>query len=208
MSAMISATTRASLAIAALLALAGLQMGCAPVLVVGAATYGGTLLHERRTGETVLADETIEWRAQALLWQLPEPLRQARARVISYNQVALLVGQAPNPAIAQALAARIAALPQVRRVYNEMTVGPPLGVAQISTDTYLGTRAKLALAAIQLPDFDPLRVKIVVEAGTVYLLGLVTPAEAEASIAKIRHVPEVQRVVSLFEYVVPPAAAS
>lgn len=190
--------------VCALLIVLGLMTGCAaPVLVVGAAAYGGTVLHERRTGETVLADEAIEWRAQALLLQLPENLRQARVRVVSYNRVVLLVGQAPSTAVAAAIAARIAALPQVRRVYNEMTVGLPLGVAQIGTDTYLGSRAKLALADVALPDFDPLRVKIVVEEATVYLLGLVTPAEAEASIAKIRHIPEVKRVVSLFEYVQP-----
>jgi hypothetical protein len=56
------------------------------------------------------------------------------------------------------------------------------------------------------PGFDPTRVKIITEDSVVYLMGLVSPAEAEAATEVVRYVPGVQRVVKLFEYISRPTA--
>jgi osmotically-inducible protein OsmY len=53
---------------------------------------------------------------------------------------------------------------------------------------------------MDIKGFDPSRVKVVTENGTVYMLGLVYHAEADAAIAEARRVGGVQRVVKLFEY--------
>ena len=44
-------------------------------------------------------------------------------------------------------------------------------------------------------------VKVVTEAGTVFLMGLVTPAEGEAAVEIARSTSGVSRVVKVFEYV-------
>jgi osmotically-inducible protein OsmY len=46
-------------------------------------------------------------------------------------------------------------------------------------------------------------VKIVTENGVVYLMGLVTPEEGDATAEKVRRIPGVTRVVKIFEYVEP-----
>ena len=51
------------------------------------------------------------------------------------------------------------------------------------------------------PGFDPTRVKVVTENGTVYLMGLLKHDEATAVTNEVRQVGGVQRVVKLFEYI-------
>jgi len=53
---------------------------------------------------------------------------------------------------------------------------------------------------VDLPDFDPSRVNVTTQASVVFLLGLVSPAEAERVIEIARTVPGVERVVKVFEY--------
>jgi osmotically-inducible protein OsmY len=91
-------------------------------------------------------------------------------------------------------------MPKVERVIDEVTIGPGIDLMQESNDVVITTRAKVSLAELSLPGFDPTRVKVVTEDGVVYLMGLVSPEEAEAAAEKIRYVPGVKRVVKLFEY--------
>jgi len=49
-------------------------------------------------------------------------------------------------------------------------------------------------------DFDPTRVKVVTENGTVFLMGILYHAEADAVAIKASQVDGVQKVVKLFEY--------
>jgi osmotically-inducible protein OsmY len=81
-----------------------------------------------------------------------------------------------------------------------------ISLKQLTTDAYLTSRAKLAIQSVDLPGFDALRVKIVTENGVVYLMGLVTPEEADATAEKVRRIPGVTRVVKIFEYVEPKTA--
>ena len=54
---------------------------------------------------------------------------------------------------------------------------------------------------IDLESFDASRVKVVTENNVVYLMGLVTPAEASAAVEKARWVDGVAKVVKVFEYI-------
>jgi osmotically-inducible protein OsmY len=70
-----------------------------------------------------------------------------------------------------------------------------------SSDSWITTKVKTSLVGIKVEDFDPSRVKVVTENGTVFLLGLVTHAEAGQVTEKAREVSGVQRIVKLFEYI-------
>lgn len=202
-------TRRLALAILTALAFfaAGLGLsGCGPMVVAGAA-YGGAVLHERRPAQTVLDDKAIELQGLHYYYQNPDISDRSSLTVTSYNHEALITGQAETAAIARRFAEIVARLPKVTRVYNEAEIGPDIGLGRETEDTYLKTRAKLALADINLPDFDPMRVKVVVENGVVYLMGLVSPQEAEATVDKVRRIPGVARVVRIFNVITPTAAS-
>jgi osmotically-inducible protein OsmY len=183
---------------------AGLLQGCAAFVVAGVAT-GASVVHDRRPAATVLADDTIEIQAMNLLHEHPEIAAESNISINSYNLVTLLTGQARTQGLSERFADLVARLPKVRKVVNEVAIGPNLGLSETSKDLYLASHCKLALTAINLPGFDPLRVHVVVSAGKVYLLGLVTREEATAVVEKVRYVSGVTQVVPLFEYIQPPA---
>jgi len=69
-----------------------------------------------------------------------------------------------------------------------------------SSDSWITTKVKSSLVGMKIEGFDPTRVKVVTENGTVYIFGLVYHAEGDAAVAEARKVGGVQRVVKLFEY--------
>jgi osmotically-inducible protein OsmY len=184
--------------------LASLLSGCAAVVVGGAAT-SAVVAHDRRTTGTVVDDKDITVQAMRLRGKDPEIREQSNISITTYNLKVLLTGQAASAAISQRLANRIARLPRVAHVYNEVQVGAEATWSNAASDAYLTGKVKLALFDIELPDFDPLRVKVTSANGTVYLLGLLTPREADAVTEKVRYISGVKKVVRLFEYVQPDA---
>lgn len=176
-----------------------LTAGCAPVIVAGGAA-GVAVVHDRRTAGTVLDDQTIEFQALGDLHADKELYRQAHINITSYNRVALLTGEAPTEELKKRAAEIVRGIEKVRRVHNEIALAAPSSFTSRSADTLLTGRVKAAMVGIK--DFDPTRVKVVTENGVVYLLGLVTRAEAEAATEAARTTSGVQRVVRIFEYVV------
>jgi len=115
--------------------------------------------------------------------------------------VVLLVGQAPTEALRQQAGSITQGIEKVRLVHNEMTVAAPNSMMTRSSDSVITTKVKGSLFGVRgYEDFDPSRVKVVTENGTVYLMGLLYHAEADAVATKASQVGGVQKVVKLFEY--------
>lgn len=181
-----------------LAALLGLQ-GCGP-LVVGGVAAGAATLYDRRPYYVVIEDQHIELAGINALLQDPGISDHSAISVTSYNRTVLLAGRAESAEVASRASTLISRLPHVTRVIDEIVIGPRLSLARKSEDAYLTSRAKLALGKADLPDFNATRVKVVTEDGVVYLMGLVTPEEASAAVEQVRYVPDIKRVVKLFEY--------
>ena len=62
------------------------------------------------------------------------------------------------------------------------------------------TPKKPPLVGLDIKGFDPSRVKVVTENGTVFLMGMVYRKEADAIVTRTQQVTGVQRIVKLFEY--------
>jgi osmotically-inducible protein OsmY len=194
-----------SLLLSALLAAGAVPLlgGCAPAAVVGTA-YGASVIHDRRPAQVVLDDEVIELQAKHLYLQARELSDHSRIAVTSYNHIALLTGQADTAAVARGFAEEVSRLPKVRRVHNEVQVGPRISLARESTDALITSRAKIAIGGGRgIEDFDATRIKVVTEDGVVYLMGLVTQQEGDVTAEVVRRLPGVKRVVKIFEYVEP-----
>jgi len=192
--------------LAVLLCCIGLLGGtsaCAPLLVGGAAAGGAILLHDRRTTGTIWEDQTIEWKAATAIAKDPELSNPERANVsvTSYNRVVLLSGEVATPELRQQAAEIVRYVPAVERVYNELVIAPPSTPVDRAADAALTAQVKASLLQIDLPGFDPTRIKVVTSAGTVYLLGLVKPAEADTVVDTVKYVSGVRQVVKLFEYI-------
>lgn len=186
----------------ALLAILGSQTllaGCAPLVVGGMAT-GASVAHDRRTAGTVLEDQNIELKTSSALSEDPELHEQGHINVTSYNLNVLLSGEVPTGAMKQRAERLARDVARVRRVYNELAIAAPSSMMSRSSDTLITGKVKTKLFGVDVPGFDPTRVKVVTERGTVYLMGLVTRQEADAAVDVARGTGGVQKVVKLFEY--------
>ena len=130
---------------------------------------------------------------------------QAHVNATSYNSTVLLTGEAYTPEL-KAQAEKIAAeVPQVKNVVNEIELAGRSSLASRSNDGLITTKVKANLISEAGKRYEPEQVKVVTERGVVYLLGLVTRDEADAVTEVVRTTPGVQKVVRVFEYILPPA---
>ena len=82
--------------------------------------------------------------------------------------------------IVESFSQRVAIIPGVRTVFNEVAVGAAPTLPGGTSDAYLTARVKVELFNVKIPNFDPTRVKVSSSQGSVYLMGLLTPTEAHA----------------------------
>jgi osmotically-inducible protein OsmY len=187
-------------ALLAALVTTNLLSACAPV-VVGGAAVGANAVHDRRTVGTYIDDEGIELKARLAIIDNKDLNSQIHINIISINGVVLLVGQAPSEDLRMQAETITRGIPKVRLVHNEMTIAAPNSYMVRSSDSMITAKVKTGLFGIKgLEGFDPTRVKVVTENGVVYLMGILSQAEANAVTDRARQVGGVQKVVKLFEY--------
>ena len=108
-------------------------------------------------------------------------------------------------ASARVEAERIVSLvPNVAAVYNELVVGPTSSFTERSNDSFITSKVKSR--SVDSGKYNPVHVKVVTEAGVVFLMGLVTQAEADSAINVARTTGGVKKVVNLFEIIEPAKA--
>lgn len=182
------------------LVLVALLQGCAGV-VVGGAAAGASIAHDRRSAGTFVDDEIIELKATKRLIADKELFDQSHINITSYNNILLLSGEAPTDVLRSKAFSLVSGIPKVRKVHNELALAAPSSLLTRSSDTWITTKVKTNLFNIKnIEGFDPTRIKVVSENGTVFLMGIVTRSEAETVVEASRRVKGVQRVVKLFEY--------
>ena len=184
--------TLASLLIAAAWAL----QGCVPLVIGagGAAAYSS--LEDRRTTGIQIEDEAIETRASNRISDRFGS--RVHVNVTSYNRVALLTGEVPDDAARAEVEKIVRAVPNVREVSNDIQVAGISSYPARANDAYLTTKVRGRL--FDTKRVSPVHLKVVTEAGAVYLMGLVTEAEADEAVEIARNTGGVRKVVKVFEY--------
>ncbi|MEM6998870.1 MAG: BON domain-containing protein [Pseudomonadota bacterium] len=172
--------------------------GCAAVAVGGAAAAGGAAVIDRRTTGTIVEDQTIEVKAIKAINADPELNEQAHINVISYNTVVLLSGETPTDALRQKALNIVKGVDKVTHVYNELSIAAPSSLTARGSDSIITTKVKTKLFANK--DVTGIEIKVVTEKGVVYLMGIVSRAEAEVATEIARQTGGVQKVVKLFQY--------
>jgi osmotically-inducible protein OsmY len=179
----------------AALAGATLLQGCG-ALVVGTAAATAVMVSDRRTTGTYVEDETIEWK---VIDRLRNSFAGAHVNATSYNRRVLLTGEAPTEDVKKQIEQRVRGIENVKDVVNELQVSGASSVASRGSDGIVTSNVKARM--VNNGVFSPTHVKVLTEGGTVYLMGLVTPAEGEKAVEIARNTSGVVRVVKVFEYV-------
>ncbi|MHA6193213.1 BON domain-containing protein [Pseudomonas wadenswilerensis] len=153
-----------------------------------------------RTLGSKIDDSLIETKVAVNVAKASPDLDQGSHIVVSsFNGVVLLAGQTPRADL-KALAEQTAGQVQkVKKVHNELQVLQPSSLLARNNDAWLTTKIKTQMFADN--SIPGSRIKVVTENGIVYLLGLMTQAEANRATNLVQGVGGVQKIVKLFEYI-------
>lgn len=174
---------------------AGSLQGCFPVIAAGVGT-GILMAQDRRTSGAYVEDEAIENKA---FDQLGKRYKEGvHVNVTSFNRSVLISGEVPSEAVKAEIGKLVGGIENVRNVTNELAVSGVSSLTSRSSDSLVTSNVKIRF--MQDKRLNAEHVKVVTENGTVYLMGIVTRAEADMATEIASTTGGVMRVMRLFEY--------
>ncbi len=137
-------------------------------------TYGVPVTE--RTIPQRLLDRSIEHTARINAYALDQNLQQSsRMSIDSFYSEVLLSGEVPTEAIKAQVEQVIRSMPDVRHVYNELSVGVARGYSSTVQDNYINS--KLIAKALTNNNIKSSQVKTITNNGVVYVMGRMTPTQ-------------------------------
>lgn len=177
-------------------ALLGTLTGCVG-LVAGGAVMTAVASNDRRTLGAQTEDTAIgikgESRAKTIVGS------EGHVNVTSFNRKVLLTGEVRDEAMKAAVEREVRMVSGVAAIVNELGIGAASKYTSRSNDALITTKVKASL--IDMQTISASSFKVVTERGNVYLMGLVTPREAQIAADVARGVGGVMKVVKVFEYI-------
>lgn len=175
--------------------------GC--VFAIGGAigVAGTTVIYDQRDIKQTFKDEQISHAVSQKLGADTAIAQQCHIVISTYRGTVLLTGQAPSAELRRSVIEITKTVPDVLRIYNEITVEGPSSSITRASDAWITTKVKTFLLAAK--GLKSGQFKVITENGTVFLMGLVTQAQANLAVAAARKVGGVQKVVKVFTYVRP-----
>lgn len=153
----------------------------------------------RRTPGVLIDDMALEPIIKNEIFKSNSAFKGSHIVVVSLNGIVLLAGQVASEALLKQAGEVAGQMRRVRKVHNELTIGGPTSLVARTNDSWLTTKVKARLIASE--STEGLKVKVLTENGVVYLMGSVTRAQADATIAVASNVYGVQKIVKVFKYV-------
>lgn len=154
--------------------------------------------HGTRTWGAFIEDASIEHKVRVNLLRLLPGDSHPHIGVVSFNGIVLLTGQVESKKVksqAETIAARIR---HVRKVYNEIDIEGNISFLARTNDSWLTFKTKTRLLFSDNTPFK--RTKVITKNGVIYLMGLLSHAEAKAVSLQAQKVYGAQRIVKVIEY--------
>lgn len=180
--------------LAAAVATVGLS-GCAPILIGGAAVTSATVITDRRTTGSIVDDEVLEKRVR---YEIGEVIGHEKHHVVvtSYEGKVLLTGEVLTAADRQKAQDTAVKSVGVHSVINKLAVMTPATVGAVLSDSMLATKVRSSIIGTKKISLN--QMKVDVQRGIVYLMGIVTIDEARTATKVAAGVSGVQQVVTCF----------
>lgn len=177
-----------SLTLLLLATLLGSLTACVPIITKG---------DDRRTDGIYIEDRSIE---DVAMKRITEKYKDTvHVNLSSFNRMVLATGEVPNETVKSDITRIIGGVQNVKEINNELAIGPLSTLAARSKDSLITGDVKVRF--MQGKERSKAgHVTVVTENGTVYLLGLVTRAEAEFATDIASTTRDVKKVVRVFEY--------
>ena len=174
-----------------------LLSGCA-VAVIGGGAEAGLVSHASRSLGTLVDDHVIELRTRGVIDGQADLRHAVHIGVYSEAGTLLLTGQAPTPELRDEVLRLAQGVPNVKRIVNEIAIAAPSTVGERAEDSWLTTQVKGRLVGTK--GIDATHIRVITSDQVVYLMGLVPQAEGAAAASAASEVPDVLRIVELFQF--------
>ena len=175
-----------------------LQSCAAPLLVAGAAG-GASIATDERSTRSQVNDQVIESKTKDKIYGDADGAKKIHINVTSYNGIVLLTGETLSRSL-RLRATNIARnIDKVRRVHNEVRVADLTSFGSRTNDSWITSKVKTQMLTTK--GFKSSQIKVITEASTVYIMGLVSKDAGDQAAEIARNVSGVKRVVKLFEYI-------
>ena len=167
--------------------------GCVPAISLLAID----VVRDEREPRAYWQDNKAEMNIRFAIYR-NETISDTNVSVTIWSAVVLLTGEVPDQRAIDRILDIAKSHHYTRQVVNRIELAGRTNRASRINDSWLTGRVKTAL--VISGTVDPTRFKIVTERANVYLMGLVTLAEATEAVMIVRGVPGVVRVIKVFEY--------
>ena len=170
--------------------------GCSVISsITGKVSGGGTI--DRRSAGSQVDDDTIENTAMS---RIQDKFKgKALINITSFNRFVLITGDATTKETKTNIERAVYSVPNVKQIANEVAVGGLSSAATRNADANITKEIKSDMSLNKALRVET--IKVVTDKGVVYLLGLVTHAEAKTASEMASTTLGVQKVVRAFEYI-------
>ena len=162
------------------------------------ATSGAQIVYNHHSIQKNLTDQYKTYHAYQALNYKTRDFRNANITIATFNGDVLLAGQTPTEWQKQKAYNIVKTATNADKIYNFINIASPSSALTRMSDTWITTKVKSKLIASN--DLDATQIKVITENGTVYLMGILRPAEAEAAVASASETDGVRSVVKIFSY--------
>ncbi|MCO6556074.1 MAG: divisome-associated lipoprotein YraP [Gilliamella sp.] len=171
--------------------------GCVAAVIGVGAGATAKVATDPRTAGTQVDDTTLSSRMGMKIKNNGPFFIGSRIVTSAYGGNILLTGQANNEQVekAESLAYQVEG---VKKVYNQIRIGEPVGAGTITNDTWITTQVKSQL--VLDAKTKARKIKVVTENGEVFLIGIVTSEEGKVAAEIASKVRGVKKVITLYTY--------
>lgn len=185
------------LKIGLVICLSMLLHACLPI-VAGGIAGSALVLGDRRPVSVVTIDRGLQLQIDAELSKKYGDTVHVNVNV--YNQKVLLTGETNTQQLKTQIEDQIKSLKNVKTIANEISIGPFSSTASRVSDTSVFTVVRARLIATS--DVPSNSIKVIVENGKVYLLGITTELEAKATaVVTSKSSSSIKEVIKLFDII-------
>lgn len=175
---------------------------CTLTACVDAAVSGAQVAYNHSSIQSNIEDQYISTQANRRLYIDNHDFDDTHIDIATYNHEVLMVGQVTTEQQRKNAEALVKKIPGVDRIYNltEVTSTPPSSLKRVN-DLWITTKVRSQLVVMN--EIDPSKIKVVTENGTVYLMGMVLPDQADIAVDIARKTDGVEKVIRMFTYLNP-----
>ena len=172
--------------------------GCVvPMVAAGVGVGAEMSSSDRRTAGAMVEDESIENKSDQRI--ADKYKTDTHVNVTAFNRFVLISGEVSNETVKMDIERMVGSVPNVKGIANELVVAGVSSMGARSTDSRITSSVKMRF--VKNKTFKADHIKVITESSVVYLLGLVTHAEADAASEIAATTRGVLKVVRVFDYI-------